>query len=297
MTTMTSEETLLQSIEQSDILIVRDMPRFFGYNEDYVFPHSILTLILSGSARAMYDMRIITHHKNDLTIILPGHIMHPLDCSEDFSYALLFISPKMLDDLRFQAFSHDHEKFNYAPVCSLTDEQAAHLLAILDQLAIIANHTDKELPHRYQTLLAQLSVGYEFLNCYRRDQDRQWTENRYADTFNRFCDLVVKHYRESREVKYYAGLLNLTPKHLSKVIRTATNGLSPVEWIEQYVTAQAKRLIESRATQTLQEIAYMLGFTEPTSFYRYFKRITGMTAKQYRDSRMVRSSPGRRVQR
>lgn len=297
MTTMTSEETLLQSIEQSDILIVRDMPRFFGYNEDYVFPHSILTLILSGSARAMYDMRIITHHKNDLAIILPGHIMHPLDCSEDFSYALLFISPKMLDDLRFQAFSHDHEKFNYAPVCSLTDEQAAHLLAILDQLAIIANHTDKELPHRYQTLLAQLSVGYEFLNCYRRDQDRQWTENRYADTFNRFCDLVVKHYRESREVKYYAGLLNLTPKHLSKVIRTATNGLSPVEWIEQYVTAQAKRLIESRATQTLQEIAYMLGFTEPTSFYRYFKRITGMTAKQYRDSRMVRSSPGRRVQR
>ena len=297
MTTMTSEETLLQSIEQSDILIVRDMPRFFGYNEDYVFPHSILTLILSGSARAMYDMRIITHHKNDLAIILPGHIMHPLDCSEDFSYALLFISPKMLDDLRFQAFSHDHEKFNYAPVCSLTDEQAAHLLAILDQLAIIANHTDKELPHRYQTLLAQLSVGYEFLNCYRRDQDRQWTENRYADTFNRFCDLVVKHYRESREVKYYAGLLNLTPKHLSKVIRTATNGLSPVEWIEQYVTAQAKRLIESRATQTLQKIAYMLGFTEPTSFYRYFKRITGMTAKQYRDSRMVRSSPGRRVQR
>ena len=286
---MTSEETLLQSIEQSDILIVRDMPRFFSYNEDYVFPHSILTLILSGSARAMYDMRIITHHKNDLSIILPGHIMHPLDCSEDFSYALLFISPKMLDDLRFQAFSHDHEKFNYAPVCSLTDEQAAHLLAILDQLAIIANHTDKELPHRYQTLLAQLSVGYEFLNYYRRGQDRQWAENRHADIFNHFCDLVVKHYRESREVNFYADLLNLTPKHLSKVIRMATNGLSPVKWIEQYVTAQAKRLIEARATQTLQETAYMLGFTEPTSFYRYFKRVTGMTAKEYRDSLLSNS--------
>jgi AraC-like DNA-binding protein len=27
----------------------------------------------------------------------------------------------------------------------------------------------------------------------------------------------------------------------------------------------------------------MLGFTEPTSFYRYFKRATGMTAKEYRD--------------
>ena len=280
----TSEELQLPSIEKTDILVVREMPRFFGYDEDFVFPHIILTLILSGSARAMYDMRVITHHKNDLTIILPGHIMHPIDCSDDFSYTLLFISPKMLDDLRFNTFSHDHEKFNNAPICSLNDEQAAHLLTIVDQLDIIANHTDRQLPHRYQVLLAQLAVGYEFLNYYRRDQDRQWAENRYADIFNRFCDLVVKHYRESREVKYYADLLNLTPKHLSKVVHAATNGLSPARWIEQYVMAQAKRLIESRATPTLQETAFMLGFTEPTSFYRYFKRVTGMTAKQYRDS-------------
>lgn len=282
----TSKEPLQQSIEQNDILIVREMPRFFGYNEDFVFPHIILTLILSGSARAMYDMRVITHHKNDLTIILPGHIMHPIECSDDFSYTLLFISPKMFDDLRFHTFSHDYEKFNNAPFCSLTDEQAAHLLAIVDQLAIIANHTDEDLPHRYQTLLAQLAVGYEFLNYYRRDQDRQWAENRNADIFNRFIDLVVKHYRESREVKYYADLLHISPKHLSKVVRTATNGLSPVKWIEQYVMVQAKQLIETRATQTLQEIAYLLGFTEPTSFYRYFKRVTGMTAKQYRAHRL-----------
>ena len=133
-------------------------------------------------------------------------------------------------------------------------------------------------------------MGYEFLNYYRRDKDRQWAANHSTDIFNRFCDLVVKHYRESREIKYYADLLNLTPKHLSKVIHTATNGLSPVKWIEQYVTAQAKRLIETRATQTLQETAYMLGFSEPTSFYRYFKRVVGMTAKQYRDSKLDESS-------
>lgn len=71
----------------------------------------------------------------------------------------MFFSPEMLEDLRFHTFSHDHEKFNYAPVCSLTDEQAAHLLTIIDQLTIIANHTDKELPNRHQTLLAQLAAG------------------------------------------------------------------------------------------------------------------------------------------
>ena len=278
-----NKRQLIQAVEQSGILIEREVHRFFNYNEDFVFPHIILTLTLSGSARAMYDMRVITHRKNNLAFIMPGHIMHPMDCTDDFTYAMFFISPKMFDDLRFHTFSHDYEKFNYAPVCSLTDEQAAHLLTIMDQLIIIANHTNEELPHRYQALLAQLAVGYEFLNYYRYEQDKKWEEKRHVDIFNRFCDLVVKHYRESREVKYYADLLNLTPKHLSKVIRTAS-GLSPLEWIEQYVTAQAKRLIETHVTQTLQETAYMLGFSESASFYRYFKRVTGMTAKQYRDS-------------
>ena len=284
--TLTSDrEQLIKTVEQSGILIVREMERFFNYNEDFVFPHIVLTLCLSGSARAMYDMREITHQKNDLAIIMPSHIMHPIDCTDDFTYTLFFISPKMFSDLRFYAFSHDHEKFNYAPVCSLTDEQAAHLLDIVDQLIIIANHTDEEMPHRYQTLLSQLAVGYEFLNLYRREQDRQWAEKRQTEIFNQFCELVIKHYRESREIQFYADLLNLTPKHLSKVIRAAV-GISPLKWIEQYVIAQAKRLIETQATQTLQETAYMIGFSEPTSFFRYFKRATGMTAKEYRDSKV-----------
>lgn len=284
MTQTTSKNLLLKAAEQSGVVVVREMRRFTRLNEDYVFPHVVLTLILSGSARAKYDMRVITHRKNDLAIILPGHIMHPLDCTDDFTYAMLTISSGLLDDLRYHTFSHDSAKFNNAPVCSLTDKQASHLLTIIDQLDIIAAHTDEEMPHRYQTLLAQLAVGYEFLNYYRYEQDKQWTVTRHVEIFNRFCELVVRHYRESREIKFYANRLNLTPKHLSKVIRMATNGLSPAEWIEQYVIAQAKRLIATRATQTLQETAYLLGFSESTSFYRYFKRVTGMTAKQFRDS-------------
>lgn len=277
-------ETVRQSIEQNDVLIVREMHRFFDYNKDFVFPHIILTLILSGTARAKYDMRVFTHQKNDLTIIFPGHVLHPLDCSDDFSYALVFISQKMLDDLRFHTFSHNQDNYNHTPICSLTDQQAAHLLSIVEQLDVIAKHTDKELPHRYQTLLAQLAVGYEFVNYYRKEVDHQWAENRYNDIFSSFCDLVVNHHRESKEVQYYADLLNITPKHLSKVIHSVTNGLSPLKWIEEYVIGQAKRLIEANTAHTLQEIAFMLGFNEPSSFYRYFKRVAGMTAKQYRNS-------------
>ena len=100
-----SKELLIEEVEQSGILIVREMHSFFNLNEDFVFPHIILTLCLSGSARAKYDMRVITHRKNDLAFIMPGHVMHPMDCTDDFTYALFFISPKMFDDLRFHTFT------------------------------------------------------------------------------------------------------------------------------------------------------------------------------------------------
>ncbi|MBO5592726.1 MAG: AraC family transcriptional regulator [Prevotella sp.] len=95
---------------------------------------------------------------------------------------------------------------------------------------------------------------------------------------------MVRHYRESRNVKFYANLLHLSPKHFTFLIRQETGGLSPFSWIEQYVVTQAKYLIESHPSRTLGAIAYDLGFSEPTAFFRYFKRVTGMTAKQYRES-------------
>ena len=58
-------EQLIKAVEQSGIVIVRNVHGLFAGNQDYVFPHIILTLTLSGSARAMYDMRVITHHKNE----------------------------------------------------------------------------------------------------------------------------------------------------------------------------------------------------------------------------------------
>lgn len=271
------------AVEQQGVSVEREVHRFARYDVDLVFPYIILTLCLRGTARALYDMREVTHRPNDLAFIMPGHIMRPLECSEDYTYARLFVSSQLFSDLRMYTFSHDYDKFNYAPICTLTDEQAQRLLVFMEQLGVIAGHTDEELPHRYQALLAQLSVGYEMLNFYRREQDKQWAQSRHMDLFNRFCELVVEHYRESKEIQFYAAQLRLTPKYFSKSIRAAA-GISPGEWIEQYVVTQAKRLIENYPHHTLKEIAFMLGFNEPSSFYRYFKHATGITAKQFRDS-------------
>ena len=269
-------------VEEKGVWIDPCIYRFKTFNVDMSFPFVILTLCLSGTARALYDMREMTSRKNDLALLLPGHVMRPLECSDDYAYARVAISRGMIERLRPQLFSHDYMKYNTSPVCTITDTQAQRLLQILEHMSFSAAHSELEMTHRNHILLAQMVVGYEYINYYRKEQDRLLPPDNNAGIFSRFCDLVVEHYRESKEIQYYASLLDLHPKYLSRVVRTATNGVTPGQWIDRYVVAQAKRLIVTNPELSLKEIAYELGFSEPTSFYRFFKRVTGLTANEFR---------------
>lgn len=272
----------LRDIEQTDIVVMRDVSRFSAYHTDIVCPRMALMIIEQGSTRVLYDMQEKRQSLNEIACLMPGHLLHPIESSDDFRATIVVLSHRLLQDLQFHIFSHDYNKFNLAPISPLTAVQAGRMLAITEQLETIAKHTEAELPHRYRMLLSLLAVGYEYLNFYRREQDRQWADNRYAGLLNRFCDLVVSHYRESREVKFYADKLHLTPKYFSKVFVSLTGGQSPTEWIDQYVAAQAKRIISTQQL-TVKETAYRLGFTESASFCRFFKRVTGLTPQEYKN--------------
>jgi AraC-like DNA-binding protein len=253
---------------------------------DVVFPHVVLLLCLRGSARVMFDMQELSIEKNDFGILMPGHVFRHIACSEDFTSARVFISAEMVSELKTHAFSHDSDKFNYTPHCHLTDVQAKRVIALLELVEAIASHDLNDLQLRRQMLLSQLSVGYEFINYYRREQDRQWAKSHSATLYTQFCDLVVEHYKENRNVYYYAGLLDYEPRYFSKVFRQYSNGLSPLEWIQQYVVTQAKHIMDMYPKQTVKETAYQLGFPTTGNFCRYFKRATGIYPQAYKERKI-----------
>lgn len=273
---------IAQVVDQSGIVISQNIHEMSMLNRNVVFSFIVLDYCHKGSARALYDMNEITHSKNELAILMPGHVIKPLECSDDYTFTRVAVSSELFADLRAIAFSHDYGKFHFNPICKLTDEQAERLLLVVKLLEIISSHETSDLQYRRQMLLTQLSIGYEFINYYRREQDKMWSAGRNAELYHRFCQLVVEHYRESREVKFYAEQLNMTPKHLTKIIRMVSGGITPSDWIEQYVVTRAKRLIETQPDHSIKEIAYTLGFDEPTTFHRYFKRVTGTTAKHFK---------------
>jgi AraC-like DNA-binding protein len=278
-------EEFIKKADRDGIAIEHNVNGWSQVGKDVVLPYVILLMTRSGSARALYDMvEVKTEKPNELFVIMPGHVMHPIEHSDDYTFTRVFISPTIFEDLRFALFSHDYDKFHHSPLYALTDEQREILRSLVEQLERVLAYSPEELPHRKSMLTSILAVYYEYLNLFRRELDKRWKVSRHNNLFNQFCDLVVAHYRESREVQFYAEKLHLTPKYFSKIIREVTDGLSPADWIEQYIVAQAQQLLKTHPNMTVQEIAYMLGFNEPASFCRYYKRVTGSTAKQYRHS-------------
>lgn len=86
--------------------------------------------------------------------------------------------------------------------------------------------------------------------------------------------------RRRLRVKDFANALNLHPNYLSSVISTKT-GKTINEWLANRTVLAAKSLLRNPA-MSAKEVAYKLGFSEPTHFNRFFKQHTKTTPSQFR---------------
>ncbi len=82
------------------------------------------------------------------------------------------------------------------------------------------------------------------------------------------------------QVQDYANTLNLHPNYLSQVIKSKT-GKTVAMWITERMVGTAKALLKNTPLSA-KEVAYQLGFSEPTHFSRFFKKHTGLTPLGYK---------------
>ena len=97
-----------------------------------------------------------------------------------------------------------------------------------------------------------------------------------------FIDILSHNYKEQREVSFYADRLCITPKYLSQIVKDNT-GKTALELIEDYVIEESKAMLIS-TTMTIQQISDELHFPSQSVFGKYFKRVTGLSPREYRTS-------------
>ncbi len=131
--------------------------------------------------------------------------------------------------------------------------------------------------HMYACLIYRLC---EFIATSHSIQTDIAPKDRSGDYFRQLISLLHEHYKTERSVEFYANKMNLTPKHLSRVVRNHS-GKSVHQWIDEYVVLEIKNLLKY-SDMSIQQISYELNFPNPSFMGQYFKRITGKTPGEYR---------------
>lgn len=85
-------------------------------------------------------------------------------------------------------------------------------------------------------------------------------------------------------VNLMASELNLSSKYLSDLLKQET-GKTAIELIHLYVISEAKNLL-LEGQNSIAEIAYKLGFENPSYFSRLFKKEVGMSPKEFQNQIM-----------
>lgn len=275
-------EAKVKNINKSEIVVLRDLTKFPVYNKDFALPDMTVGLNLHGNARALYDMHEISFEKNELAVVLPNHLLCPLETSDDYCITIIVISGTFVDEMKHRTLTHDYTKFHLNPSTKLTDEQVAKFMKVVDVIEMVCEMTDEQLPNRHEILVYLVDVAFELINSFRRNQDTPREATRNNAIFNNFCDLLSENYAKTREVGFYAKQLGMSPKYFSKIILD-TVGVSAGSWIEEYVATQAKQMLRTRFDMNIQQVAFRLGFKEQSDFCRFFKRATGMSPRQFRN--------------
>lgn len=91
---------------------------------------------------------------------------------------------------------------------------------------------------------------------------------------------VEEHYSEKISLNQVASLLGVSVGHLSSSFKRQT-GKNFMDYVTEYKVERAKELMDSGNGYMIYEIADMLGFDTPFYFSREFKKVTGISPREY----------------
>jgi len=106
------------------------------------------------------------------------------------------------------------------------------------------------------------------------------TRNPAPSLYARFRQLLTRECPQLHKVNQFAELLNTTPQSLNAICRKQANK-SASEMIASQLLLEAKRYV-LHTDNTVNEIADILLFSDPSNFIKFFKKATGVTPVQFR---------------
>lgn len=247
----------------------------------------VLILCVEGCAVLSINFKEYSFRKGDIAIIPIGMTLIPLQASSLFQAEIRCVTEQhceemeyRISDIPFWNFMMEH------PILHTTSIQYNMLSGWFAQMQWAMS--DRSFSFYNETIsrgiFTLFMMIYREVKAYVQEPDKEQTVSRTMQLFTAFTNLVTRYHKREREVVYYANMLSITPDYLNKVCK--------MHWkttAKEYIDWQVVMAIKNYLTCTdlsIKCIAAQLNFDDSSYMCRFFKKQTGMSPIQFRNSEM-----------
>ena len=266
-------------IKEKGVVVLDDVGRMPAYGVDFVQPYYSVSINHSGTVEGLYDGNPFVFAPHDISVLYPRHTLFVNSSSPDYRATLLIISEEFFNHLSFINTSDNRFVFESRPHFRLSDRQYADILSVIEMFRVINRPL---YINRGEMLMIMLDLMLGIVGSFRIENVGKGSDHR-----NRISpllrDAIMQHCRQHHDVEFYANLFCLSSKHFSSVVKRET-GHSVSHWIHQQLVADAKTLLRVERGLPVQDVSDRMGFPDLATFSRFFKRETGMSPTDFRQS-------------
>lgn len=267
--------------------------------DDPFYPNRIISsmdecgvfLCTNGEVQVALEKEIHRIRRGDMYIYMPSLPIRLLYKSEDAEGLLVALDVDfMLPVVQRVANAENLLHVRRYPFFSLTEENFGYIRSMLEKLWERIYEEDKDrkgfLQQRLQVELIKSmaqTITYEVLSIYfSKFPIQPMVQTKKDLIFHQFLLSLFRHFRQEREVAFYAELQHLSPRYFSSIIKEKS-GNNALQWIVQMVITEAKLLLET-SDLSIKEISVQLNFPTQSFFGKYFKQYTGISPKEFREN-------------
>lgn len=278
----------LDSVSQMQFEMT-ELSRLFAENGSHPYEahiHSFYQIIWfrKGTGVHYVDFKEYPVADNTMFFISPGQI-HYFETGRQVEGVVIHFNESFLSDegssenvfLKYNVFN----AFDASPYYLIRRENAG-------KLALLVNEMEEET--RNEGLFAHsdlLKYLIKMLLIYvQRTGERGHglplcINNAANRTFVRFRQSLEHYYRSMHTVKEYAAYLNVSTKTLTNCVYESSHS-TPLALINDRIVLEAKRQL-LHSSLKVKEIAFQLGFEDPSYFIKFFKRYVGCLPAEFRE--------------
>ena len=248
-------------------------------------------LCTAGEGSFVFNGRRCPIMKNDLVVIVGPDRVKELSASPDMQVEWFAAQNSFLQSLLpTNNYSIGGSiSLNQDPVIPLTEEEAGRILADFHRLR---DRMEERHLQFYRELMGSLclTMMYDIFEAHTRRDATGTHTNRTASIVRQLTDLLSTGVsRTQRDVSYYAGRLNVSPKYLGATVKRVT-GLSVTSNINRHTVPILKKYLDDDSL-SLTQISELMNFTSLSYFSRYCTKHLGQSPSAYRQSLQPRKMP------